>query len=76
MPGGVNKSLTIAERDELPQGHLPHHPVVARGGTADPEGVAHAGSGLYNSLVSPSNFMSRVGHNGDLDFYHGTPRPR
>ena len=33
--------------------------------------------GLYNSFgIFRSNFMSIVGHNGDLDFYHGTLRAR
>jgi len=76
VPGGVNKSLTIAERDELlkdvyhvVQWSLEAVHLIRKVHTQDPA--------LYNSFGTfRSNFMSLVGCNGDLDFYHGTLRAR
>lgn len=76
VPGGVNKALSQAERDLLLKDiyqiiawsrdavHL-----IRKVHTQDP--------GLYNSFGTfRSNFMSLVGNNGDLDFYHGSLRAR
>jgi NAD-reducing hydrogenase large subunit len=76
VPGGVNKSLTVAERDELlkdayqiVQWSRDAVHLIQKVHTQDP--------GLYNSFgIFRSNFMSLVGHNGDLDFYDGTLRAR
>jgi NAD-reducing hydrogenase large subunit len=67
VPGGVNKSLTAAERDELlkdayqiVQWSRDAVHLIQKVHTQDP--------GLYNSFgIFRSNFMSLVGHNGDLD---------
>ena len=76
VPGGVNKSLTVAERDGLLKD------IYAMIGWARDavhliQKVHMQDPGLYNSFgIFRSNFMSLVGHDGDLDFYHGTLRTR
>ena len=76
VPGGMNKSLTIAERDELLKDI---YQIVAwsRDAVHLIQKVHIQDPGLYNSFgIFRSNFMSIVGHNGDLDFYHGSLRAR
>jgi NAD-reducing hydrogenase large subunit len=72
VPGGVNKALTIAERDELlkdvyhiVQWSLDAVHLVRKVHTQD--------TALYDSFgLFRSSFLSLVGRDGDLDFYHGT----
>ena len=76
VPGGVNKSLTLAERDELLKDI---YQIVAwsRDAVHLIEQVHGQNPGLYNSFGTfRSNFMSLVGRNGDLDFYNGSLRAR
>ncbi len=76
VPGGVNKSLTITERDELLKDI---YQIVSwsRDAVHLIQKVHMQDPGLYNSFGTfRSNFMSIVGHNGDLDFYHGKLRAR
>ncbi|MGE5469233.1 MAG: Ni/Fe hydrogenase subunit alpha [Bacteroidota bacterium] len=76
VPGGVNKSLTTAERDQLLKDI---YQIVAwsRDAVHLIQKVHTQNPGLYNSFgIFRSNFMSIVGHNGDLDFYHGKLRAR
>jgi NAD-reducing hydrogenase large subunit len=76
VPGGMNKSLSIAERDELLKDI---YQIVAwsRDAVHLIQKVHSQDPGLYNSFGTfRSNFMSIVGHNGDLDFYHGALRAR
>ncbi|MGB8883226.1 MAG: Ni/Fe hydrogenase subunit alpha, partial [Azonexus sp.] len=76
VPGGMNKSLTIAERDELLK-DIYHIVAWSRDAVHLIQKVHIQDPGLYNSFgIFRSNFMSIVGHNGDLDFYHGTLRAR
>ena len=76
VPGGVNKALTVAERDELLRDI---YQIIAwsRDAVHLIQKVHMQDPGLYNSFgIFRSNFMSLVGHNGDLDFYHGSLRAR
>ena len=76
VPGGMNKSLTVAERDELLK-DIYHIVSWSRDAVHLIQKVHTQDPGLYNSFgIFRSNFMSIVGHNGDLDFYHGTLRAR
>jgi NAD-reducing hydrogenase large subunit len=76
VPGGVNKALTIAERDELLK-DVYHIVQWSRDAVHLIQKVHTQDPGLYNSFgIFRSNFMSLVGNNGDLDFYHGTLRAR
>ncbi len=76
VPGGMNKSLSIADRDELLRDI---YQIVgwARDAVHLIEKVHIQDPGLYNSFGTVrSSSLSIVGHNGDLDFYHGTLRAR
>ena len=76
VPGGMNKSLTVAERDELLKDI---YQIVAWSRSAVDliKKVHIQDPGLYNSFGTfRSNYLSIVGHNGDLDFYHGKLRAR
>lgn len=76
IPGGVNKSLTIAERDELLK-DIYHMVAWARDAVHLIQQVHTQDPGLYNSFgVFRSNFMSLVGYQGEMDFYHGNLRAR
>jgi NAD-reducing hydrogenase large subunit len=74
VPGGVNKALTVAERDELLkdvdqiiQWSLAAVHLTRKVHTQD--------TALYDSFgACRSNFLSLIGRDGDLDFYHGTLR--
>ena len=76
IPGGVNKSLSSAERAELLKDAYQMVAwsreavqIIKQLHTANPE--------LYDVFGAfRSNFMSIVAPNGDLDFYHGALRAR
>jgi NAD-reducing hydrogenase large subunit len=76
IPGGVNKSLSVAERDELLQDI---YKIVAwsREAVHLARELHSSDPALYNSFgVFRANSMSLVGINGDLDFYNGKLRAR
>ncbi|MGB4468913.1 MAG: Ni/Fe hydrogenase subunit alpha [Azovibrio sp.] len=76
IPGGVNKSLSRAERDELLQDI---YQIVAwsREAVHLAMELHTSNPALYNSFgIFRSSMMSIVGNNGDLDFYHGSLRAR
>ena len=76
VPGGVNKALTMAERDELLK-EIYQIISWARDAVHLIQKVHTQDPGLYNSFgIFRSNFMSLVGNDGDLDFYHGSLRAR
>ncbi|MCC6621505.1 MAG: Ni/Fe hydrogenase subunit alpha [Deltaproteobacteria bacterium] len=76
IPGGVNKAVSAAERDELKRA-LPDVLAWARGGVAlvaelharDPDTYARFGT-------VRSNLLSLVGRDGKLDLYDGVLRAR
>ncbi|MFM2397377.1 MAG: hypothetical protein RLZZ144_627, partial [Pseudomonadota bacterium] len=76
VPGGVNKSLTLAERDELLQGidemigwSVDAVQLVKQLHQQQPD--------LYDQFgLSRANSMSMVGSDGSLDLYHGSLRGR
>ena len=76
VPGGVNKSLTLAERDELLQDidqmvnwSVDAVQLVKQLHQQQPD--------LYNQFgLSRANSMSMVGSDGSLDLYHGPLRGR
>ncbi len=76
IPGGVNKSVSLAERDEL----LASMKDVLEWARASVRMVVelHAGSrDLYDSFGTvPSSLLSLVGKDGELDLYDGTLRAR
>ncbi len=76
VPGGVNKSLSLAERDELLKDI---YQIVswARGAVHLVKEMHHKNPELYNSFGAfRANFMSMVGFDGGLDLYHGQLRAR
>ena len=76
VPGGVNKSLSIAERDELLKDA---YQMVAwsRDAVHLIKQMHHQNPELYNSFGAfRANFMSMVGFDGSLDLYHGQLRAR
>ena len=76
VPGGMNKSLTPAERDEL-LGEIYQIVAWSRDAVHLIQKVHSQNPALYNSFATVrSNFMSLVGDNGQLDFYHGSLRAR
>ena len=76
IPGGVNKSLTIAERDLL-LADIYQMVAWARDAVHLIQKVHTQDPGLYNSFgVFRSNFLSLVGYQGEMDFYHGHLRAR
>ena len=76
VPGGMNKSLTLAERDELLR-EIYHIVAWSRDAVHLIRKVHSQNPALYNSFGTfRSSFMSLVGYNGDLDFYHGSLRAR
>ncbi|QRM20306.1 Ni/Fe hydrogenase subunit alpha [Dechloromonas sp. TW-R-39-2] len=76
VPGGMNKSLTPAERDEL-LGEIYQIVAWSRDAVHLIQKVHSQNPALYNSFATVrSNFMSLVGNNGQLDFYHGSLRAR
>jgi NAD-reducing hydrogenase large subunit len=76
VPGGVNKSLTRDERDEL-LASLPDVLQWARAGVELVKGLHAKNSALYESFGTVrSNLLSLVGPGGRLDFYDGMLRAR
>ena len=76
VPGGVNKSLTLAERDELLRDV---DQMVAWSGDAVRlvKQLHQQHPALYDYFGRvPSSSMSLVGSNGELALYHGTLRGR
>ena len=76
IPGGVNKSVTKAERDEM----LASMADVLEWSRASVRivGQLHAASPeMYDRFGAvPSNFLSIVGRNGEMDLYDGLLRAR
>ncbi len=76
VPGGVNKSLTKPERDELLQ-DIYQMVAWSREAVLMVKELHHHNPELYNSFGAfRANFMSMVGFDGGLDLYHGHLRGR
>ena len=76
IPGGVNKSLTAAERDEL-LAPLPNVHNWLQVGLAALQGLYAQNSSMYDSFGTvPSSLLSLVGRQGQLDLYDGVLRAR
>lgn len=76
IPGGVNRALTAAERDEL-TAQLPQVLAWARAGVELIKRVHLERRGFYDAFGAvPSNLLSLVGPQGRLEFYDGTLRAR
>ncbi|MEY2633514.1 MAG: hypothetical protein RIR00_2168 [Pseudomonadota bacterium] len=80
IPGGMNKALSRAERDELLK-DIYHIVAWSREAVHLARELHATNPGLYNSFgVFRSNMMSLVGIDeqgpGTLDFYHGSLRAR
>jgi len=76
IPGGVNKSLTVDERDALLKDA---YTIVAwsRDAVHLARELHESDPSLYNSFgIFRSHFMSLVGPGGAMDFYDGTLRAR
>ncbi len=76
VPGGVNKSLSIIERDELLK-DIYQMVAWSRDAVLMVKELHHQNPELYNSFGAfRANFMSMVGFDGGLDLYHGHLRGR
>ncbi|MFZ5441829.1 MAG: Ni/Fe hydrogenase subunit alpha [Myxococcota bacterium] len=76
VPGGVNKAVTAAERDELLR-ELPQILTWARAGVELIKEVHQKNQALYSSFgFFRSGLLSLVGPDGRLDFYDGVLRAR
>jgi len=76
IPGGVNKPITIAERDEL-QRPLPEILEWARQGVTLVSELHRQNRELYDQFGTVrSNLLSLVGRDGKLDLYDGVLRAR
>jgi NAD-reducing hydrogenase large subunit len=76
IPGGVNKSVSVAERDEL-LGPLPQVLEWARGAVKLVADLHLSNRAEYDRFGTvPSSFLSLVGEGGKLDLYDGTLRAR
>ncbi len=76
IPGGVNKAVTIEERDAL-LADVYHMVAWSREAVRLVEQLHTQNPALYNSFgVFRSNMMSLVGTDGALDFYDGKLRAR
>jgi NAD-reducing hydrogenase large subunit len=76
IPGGVNKSVTRAERDELLKDV---YQIIAwcRSAVQLARRLHLSNAGLYNSFGAfRSSLMSLVAPDGGMDLYHGTLRAR
>jgi len=76
IPGGVNKSVTRAERDELLKDV---YQIIAwcRAAVQLARRLHLSNAGLYNSFGAfRSSLMSLVAPDGGMDLYHGTLRAR
>lgn len=76
VPGGVNKSLSIIERDELLK-DIYQILAWSREAVHMIKELHHQNPELYNRFGEfRANFMSLVGIDGELDLYHGQLRVR
>ncbi len=76
IPGGVNKAVTIAERDELLK-DIYQMIAWSREAVQLVQQLHEANPALYDSFGHfRSSMMSLVGNNGEMDLYHGQLRAR
>ncbi len=76
IPGGMNKGVTAAERDEL-LGPLPEVLAWARSGVRLVAELHRQNRDLYEHFGTVrSSLLSLVGHSGKLDLYDGVLRAR
>jgi NAD-reducing hydrogenase large subunit len=76
IPGGVNKAVTQAERDELLK-DIYHVIGWCRSAVALAKRLHMSNIGLYNSFGAfRSNLLSLVAPDGGMDLYHGVMRAR
>jgi NAD-reducing hydrogenase large subunit len=76
IPGGMNKAVTVAERDELLRA-LPDVLEWAQLGVKLVASLHDANRDLYDHFGTvPSSLLSLVGHDGKLDLYDGVLRAR
>jgi NAD-reducing hydrogenase large subunit len=76
IPGGVNKSLTVEERDAL-RGDVYQAVAWSRDAVQLVKRMHLANAGLYNSFGAfRSNMLSLVAADGAMDLYHGGLRAR
>jgi NAD-reducing hydrogenase large subunit len=76
IPGGVNKALTRAERDELRR-EIPQMLEWARDGVRIVEKLHLSNPDFFNRFGEcPANMMGLVGGDGALDLYQGGLRAR
>ena len=74
IPGGMNKALTRAERDEM-AGGIEQMIAWTQGAIAMVRRLHETNPGFYNVFGEfPSNMMGLVRPDGALDFYHGALR--
>jgi NAD-reducing hydrogenase large subunit len=79
IPGGINKSLTAAERDGFLNGPAPLNIETMIGWAGEALDVFKSYHKQHRDLVDtfaafPSNHLSLVRKDGALDFYHGALR--
>jgi NAD-reducing hydrogenase large subunit len=76
IPGGVNKAVTVAERDELLE-DIYQMIAWSREAVQLVQQLHEANPALYDSFgLFRSSMMSLVGNNGEMDLYHGELRAR
>ena len=76
IPGGVNKALTVAERDELLK-DVYQMVEWSRDAVQLIKQMHGQNPALYDGFGAfRANLMSIVGNNGELDLYHGSLRGR
>jgi NAD-reducing hydrogenase large subunit len=76
IPGGVNKALTVEERDAL-RGDVYQAVAWSREAVQLVKRMHLANAGLYNSFGAfRSNMLSLVAPDGAMDLYHGGLRAR
>ena len=76
IPGGVNKAVTLAERDDLLK-DIDQIVGWSRDAVHLIKRLHETNPALYNSFgVFRSNMLSLVGSDGELDLYHGNLRAR
>lgn len=74
IPGGMNKALTLAERDEMAAG-IDQMIAWTQGAIAMVRRLHETNPGFYNVFGEfPSNMMGLVRPDGALDYYHGALR--
>ena len=76
IPGGVNKAVTVAERDELLQ-DIYQMVSWSRDAVHLVKELHETNPALYDSFgLFRSNMLSLVGYDGEMDLYHGNLRAR